>query len=644
MFESIRSHRRWLMFFMLVLIFPSFVFFGIQGYNRFISSEGALATVDGIPVTQQEFDVAQRDRIERLRQQFGAEFDPKMLDNPEGRAAILDGVIVDRALAREVDQGNVMVTNDRLRQVLSGVPAFQEDNKFSLERYRAYIASQGMSEQQFEERVRADLRKQMLVQAVIGSAIVPKQVAERIDRVLLETREVRVLPVRAETYLPKVTVTDAQVTEFYQKHQKEFETPENIKVDYLVLSAETLGEKTAVSDADIAAYYEQNKGRYGTEEQRRASHILITPEGGDKEAARKKAEGILATLKANPNDFAKIAKEQSKDPGSAAQGGDLGYFGKGMMVKPFEDTVFRLKVGETSDVVETDFGFHIIRVTDIKPAHARPLAEVRAEIEKDLRTQRAQKRYAEAADQFTNLVYEQADSLQPAAEKLGLKISTLDNVTRSGAPAVPNQPQLLTPRVIEALFADDSLKNHHNTQAIEVAPNTMVAARVTDHRPAAIRPFDEVKGAIRQRLERQEATKLARSAGEEKLAELLKKPNDAGFSPVLTVSRRAPQGLPPNLVGEVLRTRADKLPTFVGAEVEGIGYLIANVASAKEAEAQAPAQREAERQAIERQVAAADEAAYAAGLRQRYKAKVLSPDFRRETDKSTGTEAKAASQ
>jgi peptidyl-prolyl cis-trans isomerase D len=634
MFDSIRSHRRWLMFFMLVLIFPSFVFFGIQGYNSFISGEGALAKVDGAPITQQEFDIAQRERVQRLQQQFGAEFDPKMLDTQEGRAAILDGLIIDRALAREVEQGQIIVTNDQLRRVLSGVPAFQEDGKFSIERYRAYVTAQGLTEAQFEERVRADLRKQLLVNAVLESTFVPSQVAERIDRVLLESREIRVQPFRAEQFVSKVSVTDAQVSAFYDSHKGDFETPETVKVEYLVLSAESLAGLATVNEADAKAYYEQNKGRYGSEEQRRASHILIASEGGDKAAARKKAEGILAALKANPGDFARIAKEQSKDPGSAAQGGDLGFFGKGMMVKPFEDAAFRLKAGETSEIVETDFGFHVIRVTEIKPAEAKPFAEVRAEIEKDLRTQQAQKRYAEAAEQFTNLVYEQADSLQPAADKLGLKIATRDNVTRSLPPAAPGQPQLLNQRVIDALFAEDSLKNRRNIQAIEVAPSTLVSARVVDHRPAAVRPFDEVKAVIRQSLELQEAAKLARAAGEQRLAELLKQPSDTGFSPVITVSRRAPQGVPPTLLNEVLRTRADKLPTFVGADFEGAGYLIANVVSAKDAAAQTPAQREAERRALQRQAAAADEAAYAEGLRVRHKAQVLNPEFRREPAKA----------
>ncbi len=320
MFESIRSHRRWLMVFMLVLIFPSFVFFGIQGYNRFMESEGALAQVGGVPITQRDFDIAQRDRAERLKAQFGANFDPKVLDTPEGRASVLDGLVIDRALTREVEASNLIVTNDKLREVIASIPAFQEDNKFSLERYRTYLTAQGQTEQQFEERVRSDLRKQMLVQAVLESAIVPAGAAEQLERVLLEQREVRMLAIRADAFLSKVTVSDAQVAEFYEKHQRDFETPENIKVEYVVLSAETIAGKSAVAEADVKSYYEQNKGRYGVEEQRRASHILITPENGDKAAARAKAEGILAAVKAKPDDFAKLATRAVQGSGLRGTG------------------------------------------------------------------------------------------------------------------------------------------------------------------------------------------------------------------------------------------------------------------------------------------------------------------------------------
>ena len=348
------------------------------------------------------------------------------------------------------------------------------------------MASRGQSEAAFEQTLRNDLRKQALVQAVIDSAIVPKQVSDHIERILLEQREVRQLRFPADQFASKVAVTDAQIAEYYQGNRSQFETPESVRVEYLVLSPETVAGNVSIPEAAVANYYNENKARYGTEEQRRASHILIAAEAGDKAAARKKADEILIKVKGAPADFAKLARENSKDPGSAAQGGDLGFFGRGMMVKPFEDTAYRLKEGEISDVVETDFGFHIIRVTEIKPAQAKALAEVRADIERELKNQQAQKNFTEAADQFTNLVYEQADSLQPAATKLNLKVLSADNLTRAGLP-----PQL-GPRVVEAIFAEDSLKNRRNTQAIEVATNTLVSARVLDHRPAAVQPLENV--------------------------------------------------------------------------------------------------------------------------------------------------------
>ncbi len=651
MFESIRSHKRWLMLFMLVLIFPSFVFFGIQGYNSFMGSEGALATVDGVPVTQRDFDAVHRERLQRLQQQMeqaGQPFDPSVLDSREARAGLLEGMLFERALKKEVEDGNLVISNERLRDVIAGIPAFQEDGRFSIERYRQFLASRGESERQFEEQMRDDLRVRMLYGAVLQSSIVPGSVVDRLEALLREQREVRILPLRADAFLPKVTVTDAQIAEYYDGHKDDFATPENVKVEYLVMDAEALAGKFEVTDAQIKEYYDANQARFGAPEERRASHILIATEGKDKAEARKQADAILAQVRAKPDDFARLAKEQSKDPGSAAQGGDLGFFGKGMMVKPFEEAVFSMKVGDISEVVESDFGFHVIRLTEIRPAQVKPLAAVRAEIITDLRTQQAQKRFAEAADQFTNLVYEQAESLQPAADKLGLKVATQDNLTRAGLPAPQagdKQPQIFTRRVMDAIFAEDSLKNHRNTQAIEVAPNVMVAARVVEHRPAAIRPLDAVKSAIRDRLERQEAGVLARKAGEEKLAALVKQPNDNGFSPLITVSRRAPQGMPPQLLSAVLATQADKLPTFVGADIDGQGYLIAQVVSARPSETPEPAQRAAALQALQRQASAADELGYIEGLQARHKVKITHPDFRREAvkpDAATPTPAPKA--
>ncbi len=643
MFDFVRTHRNWMMLFILVLILPSFVFFGIQGYNSYVDKDGALATVDGAPITQQEYDAALRDRVERLRQGLGANFDPKLLETPEARAAVLDQLVLDRALANEAAKSNVVITVDRLREFISNVPAFQQDGKFSYDRYKAFLASRGQSEASFEQSLRNDLRKQTFVQAVVESAITPKQVIDRIERILLEQREVRELRFPAEQFASKVSITDAQVAEYYQANRTQFEIPESVRVEYVVLSPDTVAGNVKVAEEAVKSYYEQNKARYGTEEQRRASHILIAAEGSDKAGARKKAEEILAKVKANPNDFAKLARENSKDSGSAVQGGDLGFFGRGMMVKPFEETAYRLKAGEISDVVETDFGFHIIRVTEIKPAQAKPFADVRADIERELKSQQAQKNFTEAADQFTNLVYEQADSLQPAVQKLNLKLLSADNLTRRGL--LPH----LGPRVVEAIFAEDSLKNRRNTQAIEVATNTLVSARVLEHRPASVQPLEKVASEIRQLLERREAVRLAREAGEQRLAELRKEPSDAGFSAPKVVSRRQPQDMPPDALTEVLRIPADKLPQFVGTEIgtdfrsaSGAGYVIVKVTASKPGEPIPPAQRDAQARAINQQAAAAAEYTYAEGLKARHNVKILRADLQRKTEEKAAAKSPTA--
>jgi peptidyl-prolyl cis-trans isomerase D len=622
MFDSIRSNRRWLMVIMMLLIVPAFAFFGLQGYSRFLEQEGALAKVDGQPITQQEFEAAQRDRADRLRQSFGADFDPRLLETPEARASILESIMLERALRSEADRANVVVTNEQLRAVIASVPAFQQDGRFNYDRYRTWLASQGMSEAMFEQRVRSDLRRQGLLQAVVESAIVPREVAQRLETLLLEEREIRQLMFPAEQFMAQVKVTDEQIAEYYANNRNSFETPENVRIEYVVLSPEMLAGTVAASEDELRAYYEQNKARFGAPEQRRASHILIPAEGADKAAARKTAELARAKVTANPGEFANVAREMSKDPGSAAQGGDLGFFGRGMMVKPFEDVVFSLKPGEISDIVETDFGFHIIQVTEVQASQVKPFEEVRAEIEGELANQQAQRRFAEAADQFTNMVYEQADSLKPAADKFNVRVHTVDALTRQGLP--PH----ITPRVVEAIFSDESLRQRRNTQAIEVGSNTLVAARVLEHRPAAVRPLQEVAPQIRQIVQQREALRLAREAGEARLAQLRQQPSDAGFAPARVVSHQQAEDIGPGALSKIMRVPADKLPTYVGAETES-GYLIAQVLTAKSGKQLDAGQRDAQRRVIAQQAAAADEMAYAEGLKARYNAQVLDPAFKR---------------
>lgn len=624
MLESFRTHKRWLMFFLMVLVIPSFVVTGIYSYNRFMGDENALAKVGDLKISPQEFDQAKRERIERLRQTLGDNFDARMLDTPEGRAAVLDSLMIERALSREAAKENLSISEAEVVAIIKAAAPFQKDGRFDPAAYQNFLAARGRSDQQFVAEVRQDLMRQQLLEAVGSSAIVPKTLAANLRQLLEESREVRELVIRPEEFVAKAVVSDDAIAAFYDKNKTRFETPESLKVEYVVLNPEAAAGQIAAPEGELKAYYEQNKARFGTEEQRRVSHILIPVDGGNKAAARKTADDLVAKLRANPADFAKLAREFSKDPGSAAAGGDLGFFGRNMMVKPFEDVAFKLKTGEISDPVETDFGLHVIRVADIKPAQVKPFEEVRGELEREYRAQQAQKKFVESAEQFTNTVYEQADSLKPVVDKFKLTARTVDGVTRQGAPGGVKE---LSPRVIEALFADDALRNKRNTQAIEVAPNTLVAARVVEHRPAALRPLEELKPQIKQALLAEEAAKLARAAGEARLAELQKSPSDVGFGPATTISRANPQGRPAPLVNAVLRPAADKLPAYVGVDLPGGAYVISRVLTAKAPgdDANAAAQQQ---RALAQAAGSADDLAYVEGLKARHKAVVLNPDYK----------------
>jgi len=635
MFDSIRSHRRWLMLFLMLLVFPSFVFFGVQGYNRFMEGERAVAKVGGHSITAQEFDNAQRQRLDRMREMFGQNFDPKLFDTPQARASVLDSLIAERALATETAKANVFVSSQRVIDVIKGVPAFQQDGKFNYERYKTLLAAQGKNEHAFEQQVRTDLVQQTLLRAVADSSFVPRTLADNVQRLAEEEREIRELRFRVEDFVSQVKVTDSAINDYYNANKPEFETPESVRAEYVVLTLDSVASQITVPEGDLRAFYDQNKSRFGRDEQRRASHILFTAgEGGtakDKDGARKVAQEVLAKVRANPGDFAKLAKQYSKDPGSAANGGDLGLFGRNMMVKPFEEAAFSLKEGEISNVVESDFGFHIIRVTEIKPAQIKPFEEVRGEIETEYRRQQAQKKFAEAAETFTNTVYEQADSLKPVAERLKLQVQVAETVTRQGIPARPGTPPVFVPRLTEALFAPDAIKNSRNTEAIETAPNTLAAARVAEYRPAALRPLDQVRDQIRARVERAEATRLAKESGNKKLTELLATANDAGFDKARTVSRSRPEGLTEGAVKAIMRAPADKLPTYIGAELDGGAYGIFRVLSAK-----MPAQPDAARKDqlarnLQQTIGNGDDAAFVEALKTKYKAEVLRSDLKVES-------------
>ncbi len=569
MFDSIRKHQRVLQFVLLILIFPAFVFFGVSGYDQFLGNDDSIARVGDQKISRGEFEQAQRRQLEQMQQMFGGSFDSKLLDNEASRNEILDGLISQRVLAELANKHHINVSDERLRASLLRIPGLQKpDGSFDMERYRALLSQQNLDITNFENQLRRDIALQALPEALAQTAWLPNQVIDRLIGLQEQRREVRLLTFAAKGFETGLKPSDEQLKQTYEANAKGFEVPESVKIEYIVLDAKSISGSVPIDAAKVREYFEQNKARYAVAEQRQASHILVAvPKDAApaaKDAAKAKAQGLLDRAKSG-GDFAKLAKENSDDKGSAVQGGDLGFFSADMMVKPFADAAFALKPNELSGVVESEFGFHIIRLAAIKAGSQPNFDQVKAEIEAEYRKQEGNKAFAKAAEEFGNLVYEQSDNLNAAAEKFKLPIQTAANLTRQGpAPAagVPPIAAISHPKVLSALFSPDSIAKKKNIEAQEIAPNTLVAARVVEHSPASTRPMETVKDALTALWVKQESQRLAKQAAEAKLKELVGGASATGFEAARVVGRGQVQDIPSSGIEAIFKLSAEKLPAY----------------------------------------------------------------------------------
>jgi peptidyl-prolyl cis-trans isomerase D len=619
MFDHIRNNQRLVQIFLALITLP-FAFWGVESYVRNAGSGSEAASVGGSKISMQEFDRALREQQERLRPALGGR-DPALLDSPELRRGVIEGLVNQRLMAVHAAKGKLVVGDDQLRQYIMAAPSLQIDGKFSPERYDMLVAQQGMSKEGFEANVRRDIAAQQAVAAVAEASLSGRTAADRWVAAQLEEREVGEALLKPEAYVAQVELGPDAVKNFYEANRKQFELPEQVRVEYVVLSQDKLAAQFAPSDDEIKAYYQAHADRFKTPEERRASHILIlakkdAPAAEDK-AARAKAEELLAEVRKNPADFAKIAQKNSQDPGSAAKGGDLDWFGRGMMVPAFEQSVFSLKDGEISGVVRSDYGYHIIKLTGVRPERVKPLADVKGQIAEQLKRENAVKKYAELAEGFSNTVYEQADSLKPAAEKYKLQVQSLDGwLTKNGQAT----PPFTNPKLLAAVFSEDAVKNRRNTEAVEVAPNTMVSARVVDYKPATVQPLESVSSAIEKALVHQEAAKLAAKDGEDKLAKLSKGEKlDLAWSAPRSIARAAAPGLAPDAARAIFSADVSHLPAYAGAATPG-GYALYRVGQVKPyvAGAEESPRAKALRERYRQIVAEAEFGDWLASLRQRY--------------------------
>ena len=628
MLEFIRTHQRLMQFILLLIIFPSFAFLGVESYLRMSDKEPPVAKVAGQNITQHEWDAAQARQIERFKQVFGEQFNQNMFDTPEARQGVLENLLAQRAMSAHVVENHLTVSNDTLRNTIAEIPGLKNpDGQFDKQRYQQLLAAQGLTPEKFEAGLRHDLAVQQINAVVQGTAFSPKSVVARVSSLNQQAREVQELVLTLQSFRSQVKITDAMAEEYYKQHPAQFELPETVKAEVVVFNPDVVEDRIIVSDADIKAYYDQNLARYKTDEQRRASHILIAAgkdaPAADKATAKAKAEKILAQLRKSPNEFAKLAKENSQDPGSAERGGDLDFFGKGMMVKPFEEAAYALKEGDISEIVQSDFGFHIIRLTALKAATTRPLSEVKANITDEIRRQQVGKKYSEMAEIFTNMVYEQPDSLKPVADKLGLKIETISGLTRKPTTAYPKTAAYNQPKFLSAIFSDEATKNKRNTEAIEVGPRFLIAGHVIDYKPVTHSPLAQVRQQVEESIMLLETEKLALKTGEAKLAEL-RNGGTADFSAAKTISRNNNSSTPPPAVYAIMKADANKLPAYVGVNLGGMGYRIFRINKIVEQPAD-QASAKSEEQQVNEFLAAQEMAAYLGVIKKRANAEILKP-------------------
>ncbi len=623
MFDFVRE-QKWLVRIFLILICVPFALFGVEWYQRSSSGVDTVAEVAGEKISVFEFNQRLQAQQDQFRQILGRNFDPTMLDNPQARQGLLDQIVQERVLTQYIARRNFMLGDNELQQAIADMADFQENGAFSRERYQQLLKSSGRSPLQFQEDVRRSLAFQRLGGALRDAGIGSKSLAKQAATFGAESREISEFAFVPSQYIARVKIDPAAAEAYYKDNTRQFEVPERVKAEYVVLNLEMASAQFPVDAAEVKKMYEE---RFAGRAKQRSE-------------ARKKAEELLAKVRANPESFIELAKANSEDPGSKESGGDLGFNARGSMVKPFDDTVFRLKPKEISGIVETEFGFHLIMLEEIKPGgqagkaeerrarhilvnapeEAKSFDAARTEIEREVRRQRAQSEFPKLVERFTNQADQQLDSLKPLADEFKLELQTSDWIPRSGGQAAG---VLGNARMVSALFSSDSLKSKRSTEAVEVSNGVYIVARPIEHQAQGTRSLDDVRAEIIKQLSEKEARELARKDGEARLEGLLKgKDANTKWGAAKTVSREKTEGLGRDALRAVFRAGTGKLPAYAGAESPEGGYVVYRISKVDAAGGTDDKSVDAARDNLERASGAEQFQSFVAGLRGRTKVEV----------------------
>jgi len=566
--------KGWFARILLGLIIISFALFGVDAYFKGGGSGQWVAEVGKQKISALEFDEKLKQEQTRLRSL--GEKDPAKLESKELKQSILDQMIRERILVQAALERGYVISDDALLPSVVNDPNFQEDGKFSEQRFELFLRQNRISRAQYFQ----SLGKEALVNNMMGvplvTAAVSKNTVQRLAVLVAEEREVSKAVVGVDQFIAKDKATDAEIDAYYKAHPELSRVAERARIEYVVFSPEAMLPLVQLTDADIKDYYEQHASEFSTPEQREISHILIrlapSASEAEKNAAEQKVQQILQEAHANPKKFGELAKQYSQDPSTADKGGDLGVITPGSIFPEVAKLAFEMKAGEVAGPVRSPAGLHILLAKSVRPGVQRSFAEVKDAVSESARRQAAMRRFNEEADKFGDLVYAQFSSLKPAADQYKLTIKTTDWFGRNG----PAEAILKNEHLMQAVFSDEAIKQHRNTEAIEVAPNTLVAARVAEYTPPGQKPEAEVRADIERALAREHAMKAAEEAGKAYVAQLRQGQavSGLGFGQPQTISRQDSQGYSDAVIREIFAANAKQLPAYVGLPAGESGYAI----------------------------------------------------------------------
>ncbi|NCA69090.1 MAG: peptidylprolyl isomerase [Sphingobacteriia bacterium] len=526
MLQAIRERAQgWIAWVIVGLISIPFALWGIQSYLG-VGSEPAVAKVYGVEITERDLNQrVQRARVE-LRDRLGAAYDPALFDEAMLRTEVLNEMIQQTILLETSNRIGMRVSDQEVQLQILAEPAFHREGRFDRETYDRLLRIQGLSPAQFEAQLRQQLIGNQLSRALLESEILTRAELEQYRRFMGQTRDLVYARVALSEHLTDEPVDEAAIEQFYRENAARFQMPEMVKLDYIVLDVDELARATGdVEEADLQRIYDEEQMRFGRAEQRSVRHLLrnIAPDAdaSTSQAVLDEIQALRERILAGA-DFAEIAKVESQDPGSAAAGGSLGTIEQGLMVPAFDEVAFSLPAGQLSEPVRTQFGYHLIEVTEIIPARVQPFDEVKETLREEYARHQAESVFYDIGERLANSVYESPDSLEPAAAELGLELKQSDWIGREGGDGV-----LSHPRVIAAAFNEEVLESRLNSDLIEPEPDVLraVVLRVSDHRAAAPRPLDEARSEVVEALQRERASAAAEDAANA-LAEQVRKNGD----------------------------------------------------------------------------------------------------------------------